>query len=167
MTHYMKRYLTGMIVLIFAAFAVCCQGTAQKWWPPALGFHKKSPQAVALPIYDTKFRSTTVPTSTAPVNRPAAAGKSDQRFCPVTGAELGSMGTPILVTVQGKTVYVCCGGCVEKLKRNPEKYLGASTQLETTDLKRETNNSRSTSSGCGSLSCGQFGGHTRSPPCCR
>ena len=46
-----------------------------------------------------------------------------QRTCPVSGAELGSMGDPIPVAVKGQTVYVCCSGCVRKLKANPEEYV--------------------------------------------
>ena len=45
-----------------------------------------------------------------------------QRLCPVTGEELGSMGRPIPVTVGGKSILVCCEGCVAAVKRNPAKY---------------------------------------------
>lgn len=47
----------------------------------------------------------------------------EQKVCPVTGAELGSMGDPILVEVKGRKVWVCCKACPEKLKAEPEKYL--------------------------------------------
>ena len=43
--------------------------------------------------------------------------------CPVSGQPLGSMGTPIKVTVQGQDVYICCEGCRKALEDNPEKYL--------------------------------------------
>ena len=36
---------------------------------------------------------------------------------------LGTMGKPIKVDVAGKTAFVCCKGCVDELKANPEKYL--------------------------------------------
>ncbi len=36
---------------------------------------------------------------------------------------LGAMGDPIPVTVKGQTIYVCCQGCVAKVRRDPEKYL--------------------------------------------
>ena len=36
---------------------------------------------------------------------------------------LGSMGMPIKETVKGKTVFLCCKGCVEDLKKDPDKYL--------------------------------------------
>lgn len=46
-----------------------------------------------------------------------------QRICPVTEELLGSHGKPLKVQVAGRTVYVCCAGCVSDLKSNPEKYL--------------------------------------------
>jgi len=46
-----------------------------------------------------------------------------QRICPVTGGPLGSMGKPIRTTVSGRTVYVCCQGCISTLRNNPQKYL--------------------------------------------
>jgi len=39
-----------------------------------------------------------------------------QRTCPITGDLLGSMGKPIKVNVDGRTVFVCCQGCVEELR---------------------------------------------------
>jgi hypothetical protein len=46
-----------------------------------------------------------------------------QKLCPVTGQPLGSMGAPVPVVVEGRTVFVCCEGCAEPLKKNPGKYL--------------------------------------------
>jgi len=39
-----------------------------------------------------------------------------QQTCPVTGDLLGSMGKPIKVNNGGRTVFVCCQGCVEELQ---------------------------------------------------
>jgi len=57
----------------------------------------------------------------SPEDRAAAIA---QRTCPVTGDLLGEMGTPIKVRVQGRDVFVCCQGCVKKLQKDPQKYLG-------------------------------------------
>jgi len=46
-----------------------------------------------------------------------------QRICPVTRDLLGSMGTPISVQVGGRSIYVCCQGCVETLLESPSQYL--------------------------------------------
>ena len=56
--------------------------------------------------------------------QPAAASYGGQKTCPVTGEALGSMGPPVPVTVKGQTIYVCCEGCVEKVQRDPDQYLG-------------------------------------------
>jgi hypothetical protein len=46
-----------------------------------------------------------------------------QKTCPVSGEPLGSMGKPYKVTIQDRTVFLCCPGCESDLKKNPEKYL--------------------------------------------
>ena len=43
-------------------------------------------------------------------------GYAQQRACPVTGALLGSMGEPIKVLVGDRPLYLCCAGCIEKVK---------------------------------------------------
>lgn len=54
-----------------------------------------------------------------------AAAIAEQGICPVSGQPLGSMGRPIAVDLDGQTVFVCCKGCIDRLKANPEKYLAA------------------------------------------
>lgn len=46
-----------------------------------------------------------------------------QQICPVSEEELGSMGTPLKVTVKGETFFLCCKGCKKKLDANPDIYL--------------------------------------------
>lgn len=46
-----------------------------------------------------------------------------QKICPVTGNPLDSMGGPVRVIVAGRTVFVCCEGCEEPLRKEPAKYL--------------------------------------------
>lgn len=46
-----------------------------------------------------------------------------QKVCPVTGAALGSMGTPVKVMAKGRTVFLCCAGCKKKIMADPDKYL--------------------------------------------
>lgn len=48
--------------------------------------------------------------------------KKPNRKCPVNGEDLGSMGPPIEVTVNGQTLLVCCKGCVRTVKKDPDKY---------------------------------------------
>ncbi len=46
-----------------------------------------------------------------------------QGICPVAEYQLGSMGPPIKVDVNGTPVFICCEGCRESLLEEPEKYL--------------------------------------------
>ncbi len=48
-----------------------------------------------------------------PANRILAAR---QKTCPVTGKVLGSMGTPVQVTLAGKSIFLCCQGCESELR---------------------------------------------------
>ena len=61
-----------------------------------------------------------------------ATAIESQGTCPVSGLPLGKMGKPIAVTVGGETVYVCCAGCIEKVKSNPTKYFAKKPQLVVT-----------------------------------
>lgn len=46
-----------------------------------------------------------------------------QKICPVTGADLNSMGGPLPVDVSGRRVFICCAGCEAALRKDPEKHL--------------------------------------------
>ena len=63
----------------------------------------------------------TVSLSLAPERR-APRGQV-QTTCPVSGLRLGSMGRPLPVEVGARKVWVCCEGCVPKLKSKSANYL--------------------------------------------
>jgi hypothetical protein len=46
-----------------------------------------------------------------------------QKFCPKTGELLGSMGKPYKITLNGRVIFLCCDGCEEAVKKDPETYL--------------------------------------------
>jgi hypothetical protein len=46
-----------------------------------------------------------------------------QKLCLVANEPLGSMGTPVKVTVKGRDVFLCCEGCREAVLSDPDKYL--------------------------------------------
>ncbi|MCS7466394.1 hypothetical protein NZK35_06865 [Stieleria sp. ICT_E10.1] len=46
-----------------------------------------------------------------------------QKTCPVMDEPLGSMGDPIKVIVGDKPIFLCCRGCIKKIKADPAKYL--------------------------------------------
>jgi YHS domain-containing protein len=43
-----------------------------------------------------------------------------QIVCPVSGHHLGEMGKPVKVTAEGRTFYLCCDDCQEKVKADPK-----------------------------------------------
>jgi hypothetical protein len=47
----------------------------------------------------------------------------EQKLCPITGAKLGQMGTPIKVTLKDKPVFLCCSDCEEDAKAKPDEAL--------------------------------------------
>lgn len=61
-------------------------------------------------------------------DRGAAAA---QRYCVMEPANrLGSMGTPVKLVVDGKTVFVCCKGCVKRAQANPKATLASAKKLK-------------------------------------
>ncbi|RMF45195.1 MAG: hypothetical protein D6753_00775 [Planctomycetota bacterium] len=46
-----------------------------------------------------------------------------QGVCPVMDEPLGGMGPPIKVLMGDQAVFLCCRGCIKKLKADPVKYL--------------------------------------------
>lgn len=104
------------------------------------------------------------PVDTASHSTPrSSTGKwGGQKTCPVTDEALGSMGDPIAVKVQGHTVWVCCEGCVDAVKEDPDKSLlyvqnergrtpGTAIQLD--DSYDRSNRSRVSSSSGSCPSC--------------
>lgn len=69
-----------------------------------------------------------LPVTLAALGESDRAGIARQRICPVTGAPLGSMGDPIKTLIDGKPLYLCCQGCVTKVKNDPEIYVAKVSQ---------------------------------------
>ena len=65
----------------------------------------------------------TDPKAAAAAKEREKADIAAQKTCVVSNKSLGSMGAPIKVTVKDQDVYVCCQGCVAKVKKDPDKYL--------------------------------------------
>jgi len=43
-----------------------------------------------------------------------------QKTCPVMG---GKINKALFVDYKGQRIYVCCGGCIAKIKADPDKYI--------------------------------------------
>lgn len=60
-----------------------------------------------------------------PAGEQAAALK--QAVCPVSGEHLGEMGTPIKVSAEGKSFYLCCADCKKKVDADPKAVVAKLT----------------------------------------
>ncbi len=45
------------------------------------------------------------------------------KVCPVSGEKVGGMGPAIKVEHNGKIYNLCCSGCIDKFKADPDKYI--------------------------------------------
>jgi YHS domain-containing protein len=52
-------------------------------------------------------------------SQPVDAGN---KFCPVSGRQIGVMGPGVTQEYNGKVYHLCCGGCISTFQSNPEKY---------------------------------------------
>lgn len=102
----MKSFTTATL-LAAAAFTLTVGGCA------------KSTDAPKAPAASTDSAKTDVFAALSPEDRAKAIA---QRICPVTGDELGGMGTPYKVKVQGREVFLCCEGCLDTINGDPAKY---------------------------------------------
>jgi YHS domain-containing protein len=130
----MKRLFTGpafALALSASAFMTGCGGEASTTDEPAAppaapaGEEEAAGDADAAATDGASTDGLTADqveafASLSPAEREAVIA---QRICPVTEEGLGTMGPPLPVEIGGKTYYVCCEGCVDGLKEDPEKYL--------------------------------------------
>ena len=78
------------------------------------------------PVADTpafQTRNAAIPRADGHEGHRVNLSAAEQVNCPVTNLKLGSMGDPIVVDVEGRKVWTCCGACPPKLKAQPTKYL--------------------------------------------
>ncbi len=81
----------------------------------------------ALPV--TGGERDTLPAEPAQPDEPAAMPQATDDdaypidFCLVSGAKLGSMGKPVTVQYQGRTVKFCCESCISAFQASPDEYL--------------------------------------------
>ena len=65
-----------------------------------------------------------------------------QKYCAVAeGNFLGSMGAPIKLDLNGKSVYLCCGGCTKKAQANPAAMVAKVEKLKQAGLAKNHDHS--------------------------
>lgn len=92
---------------------VCCK--------PCSGKLTATPDAYLAKYYEAKGKE--IRPGVFQATLADASAIAAQKKCPVMDEELGGMGAPQKVNVNGKAVYICCAGCAKKLHAEPAKYL--------------------------------------------
>jgi YHS domain-containing protein len=59
----------------------------------------------------------------APAGTASAADGYPLKTCVVSGEPLDSMGGPVAITYEGRTVKFCCSGCEDDFRAEPAKFL--------------------------------------------
>ena len=106
--------------------------TAPPVSPPATGESKKADEAPK--IEGPKAENTTSDSGAMVLTAAEIAAvkelpeaeqtvASQQGVCPVSTEHLGSMGKPVKVTAEGRTFYLCCKGCEDKVKSDPKTVI--------------------------------------------
>jgi hypothetical protein len=119
----MTRFITlcvGAVALVSAAVLMGC--SAEKQSEPAATPTAPTAQSAATEPTEGSDEEAEIKEALAKLSPEDRALAEKQKTCPVTDEPLGSMGTPIKVTVDGREAFVCCEGCVEELKNNFAKY---------------------------------------------
>jgi hypothetical protein len=75
-----------------------------------------------------KLRDSTATLAKLPMEERMAA--EAQKYCAVVNSSfLGSMGAPLKLEIDGKPVYLCCGGCTKKAQADPAGTLAKAQEL--------------------------------------
>jgi len=96
-----------------------------------------------------------------------------QTTCPVMGGEINK---GLFVDHNGKRIYVCCGGCIETIKKDPEKYIkqiedkGITLDATPVELCTKCGEIKGADECCkaeGREACAKCGLFKGSPGCCK
>ncbi len=58
-----------------------------------------------------------------------------QKYCVEEDTLLGAMGVPVKILLKGQPVFLCCEGCVEKARQDPDKTLAKVNELKSKNAK--------------------------------
>jgi hypothetical protein len=119
MSHSTAKHLWALLTVVGAAFAGC---SAEQKVEPGATDATPSTQTSHAETSQVSDEDAEVNAGLAKLSPEDRALAEAQQTCPVTDELLGSMGTPIKVTVEGREAFVCCEGCVDELKNNFVKY---------------------------------------------
>lgn len=96
-------------------YYMCCDGCVDKF--------KADPDKFLSAAHHPDAPAPLDPATALPNDGTRVVG--DVTRCPVSGKTFAVSDKSPKVELEGKTYYMCCKGCVDKFKAEPEKYLGA------------------------------------------
>lgn len=103
---------------------VCCKGCVDDAQAGGVAIVKKAEK-----LKDASAELAKLP----PAERAAAEA---QKYCAINNTGLlGSMGAPIKLEIDGKPVYLCCGGCTKKAQANPAATLAKVEEFKKAGMK--------------------------------
>ena len=125
----MSRFVVSLSLIALAGFALGLNGCkTSDDSPPAESPESRAPAATT-PAQHSEGEDAgheaegEYAEALAKLSEADRALAAKQKVCPVSGQALGSMGTPVKVTVKGRDVLLCCQGCEDSIKNDPDKYL--------------------------------------------
>ncbi|OHB80624.1 MAG: hypothetical protein A2V98_01125 [Planctomycetes bacterium RBG_16_64_12] len=119
-------FLSSLAVLVFALGLTGCPsggGSDQPASPPQVGGTGEHAGHEHAEHTEAMSAGSDVQAALAKLSEEDRALAAAQKTCPVSDEPLGSMGTPVKVTVKGRDVFLCCPGCEGEIKADPDKYL--------------------------------------------
>jgi len=129
----MSAKLTGALGLslsaavLAAALAIGCNKGSEPApaKPSHEGHEHHDHDAFAAPANETNSDAVAgdIAKAMAALSAEDRAAAEKQKVCPVSGEPLGSMGLPYKVHMKGRDVFLCCPGCEEALRKDPDTYL--------------------------------------------
>jgi hypothetical protein len=106
------------LLLVVGAAATVLSGCAKQAEAPVVVTEEEVVEEVEVPALDSNATD-----AMAGLNEADRAAATAQKICPVSDEPLGSMGTPIKVTIEGRDVFLCCEGCRDQIVAEPQKFL--------------------------------------------
>jgi Cu(I)/Ag(I) efflux system membrane fusion protein len=119
MSHSAAKHLWALSTVLAVALVGC--SAEQKANPGATTVTPSTQTSPVQPV-ETSAVDAEVSDALAGLSPEDRALAEVQKRCPVSDELLGSMGTPVKVTVEGREAFVCCEGCIDELKNNFAKY---------------------------------------------
>ena len=114
----------NMMIALLTAGVVCFSGTVLAGGA-CCAVEKKAPACQTQANSKDKKAAKTAKKEVC-VNQTMSASEAkvgDVVCCPVMGTKFKVTDKSLFAEVNGKRIYVCCPGCVQPLKTDPEKYL--------------------------------------------